>query len=51
MKWPRSPRHGPGRHEEAPLAYKDVDVVMEVAAAAGTCRPVARLRPLVVVKG
>ena len=37
--------------EEAPLAYKDVDVVMEVAAAAGTCRPVARLRPLVVVKG
>ena len=37
--------------EEASLAYKDVDVVMEVAAAAGTCRPVARLRPLVVVKG
>jgi len=37
--------------EEASLAYKDVDVVMEVAAMAGTCRPVARLRPLVVVKG
>jgi len=37
--------------EEASLAYKDVESVVRVAAGAGHVRPVARLRPLVVVKG
>jgi tRNA-splicing ligase RtcB len=37
--------------EEASPAYKDVDAVVRVAAAAGQLRPVARLRPLAVVKG
>ncbi len=35
--------------EEAPFAYKDIDVVM--AASADLVRPVSRLRPLGVVKG
>jgi len=37
--------------EEASAAYKDVEVVVEVAEAAGIVRRVARLRPLAVVKG
>jgi tRNA-splicing ligase RtcB len=37
--------------EEAPLAYKDVDRVVEVVHAAGIARKVARLKPLGVVKG
>jgi tRNA-splicing ligase RtcB len=37
--------------EEIPEAYKDVDEVVEVVAAAGLARKVARLRPLLVVKG
>ncbi len=37
--------------EEASLAYKDVEEVVAVSAGAGLIRPVARLRPLVVVKG
>ena len=37
--------------EEASLAYKNVDDVVSVAARAGLIIPVARLRPLVVVKG
>ena len=37
--------------EEAPLAYKDVTDVMRVADEAGLSRPVARLRPLGVIKG
>ena len=37
--------------EEASLAYKDVTHVVRVAEAAGQLRRVARLRPLVVVKG
>jgi len=37
--------------EEASVAYKDVEAVAQVAAGAGHVRPVARLRPLVVVKG
>lgn len=37
--------------EEAALAYKDVASVVEVAAGAGLIRPVARLRPLIVIKG
>ncbi|MDI1450561.1 RtcB family protein [Polyangium sp. 6x1] len=37
--------------EEAPVAYKDVDRVVDVVAAAGIARKVARLRPIGVVKG
>ena len=37
--------------EEAPYAYKDVDVVAEVCEKAGLAARVARLRPLGVVKG
>lgn len=41
----------PGLAEEAPQAYKDVDRVVETVSGAGIARKVARLRPLVVVKG
>jgi tRNA-splicing ligase RtcB len=37
--------------EEAPEAYKDVDVVVDVVERAGLSRKVARLRPLAVIKG
>ena len=37
--------------EEASIAYKDVDTVVEVSEGAGLIRRVARLRPLVVIKG
>jgi tRNA-splicing ligase RtcB len=37
--------------EEAPVAYKDVERVVEVVARAGLARKVARLRPLGVLKG
>jgi tRNA-splicing ligase RtcB len=37
--------------EEAPLAYKDVERVVEVVHRAGLARKVARLRPIGVVKG
>jgi tRNA-splicing ligase RtcB len=37
--------------EEAPYAYKDVDVVADVCEAAGLAAKVARLRPVGVVKG
>jgi tRNA-splicing ligase RtcB len=37
--------------EEASVAYKDVDEVASVAERAGHLRRVARLRPLLVVKG
>jgi tRNA-splicing ligase RtcB (3'-phosphate/5'-hydroxy nucleic acid ligase) len=37
--------------EEASLAYKDVERVVAVSVAAGLIRSVARLRPLVVIKG
>lgn len=40
-----------GLAEEAPVAYKDVDNVVEVVAGAGIARKVARLRPVAVVKG
>jgi tRNA-splicing ligase RtcB (3'-phosphate/5'-hydroxy nucleic acid ligase) len=40
-----------GLVEEAPVAYKDVDEVVEVAERAGLCRRIARLVPLGVVKG
>jgi tRNA-splicing ligase RtcB len=41
----------PGLAEEAPQAYKDVDVVVEAVAGAGIAKKVARLRPVAVVKG
>ena len=37
--------------EELPQAYKNVDEVIEVVAAAGLARKVARLRPVAVIKG
>ena len=40
-----------GLAEEAPLAYKDVDSVVDVVDGAGIARKVARLRPIGVVKG
>ena len=40
-----------GVAEEAPGAYKDVDTVVDAAAAAGLARKVARLRPMVCIKG
>lgn len=41
----------PGLAEEAPQAYKDVDMVVETVSQAGIARKVARLRPVAVVKG
>jgi tRNA-splicing ligase RtcB len=41
----------PGLAEEAPQAYKDVDAVVETVAGANIAKKVARLRPLVVIKG
>lgn len=40
-----------GLAEEAPLAYKDVDIVVDVVEAAGLARRVARVRPIAVIKG
>ncbi|MFH1644336.1 MAG: RtcB family protein [bacterium] len=41
----------PGLAEEAPLAYKDIDEVIEVVSAAKIAKKVARLRPCAVIKG
>ena len=40
-----------GIAEEAPGAYKDVDAVVEATERAGLARRVARLKPLICVKG
>ncbi|MBN1536030.1 MAG: RtcB family protein [Anaerolineales bacterium] len=40
-----------GLAEEAPEAYKDVDEVVDTVIGAGLARKVARLKPLIVVKG
>lgn len=40
-----------GVSEEAPIAYKDVNEVVEVVHRVGIARKVARLRPLAVIKG
>lgn len=40
-----------GLAEEAPIAYKDVDRVVEVVDGAGIAKKVARLVPLAVIKG
>ena len=37
--------------EEAPIAYKDVEQVVDVVVRAGIARRVARLRPMGVLKG
>ncbi|NIA13073.1 MAG: RNA-splicing ligase RtcB [Nitrospiraceae bacterium] len=37
--------------EEAPAAYKDIDAVADVVTRAGIGRPVARIRPIGVIKG
>ena len=37
--------------EEAPEAYKDVDEVISLTNRAGLARPVARMRPVSVIKG
>jgi len=40
-----------GLAEEAPVAYKDVDELVDVVHNAGIAKKVVRLRPLAVVKG
>jgi tRNA-splicing ligase RtcB len=40
-----------GVAEEAPGAYKDVDAVVNAADAAGLARKVAKLRPVICIKG
>jgi tRNA-splicing ligase RtcB len=40
-----------GVAEEAPGAYKDVDAVVDAAARAGLARKVARLEPMICIKG
>jgi tRNA-splicing ligase RtcB len=40
-----------GVAEEAPAAYKDVSVVVDAADAAGLSRKVAKLKPMVCIKG
>ena len=40
-----------GLAEKAPVAYKDVDVVVNVIARAGLARKVAKVVPLAVIKG
>jgi tRNA-splicing ligase RtcB len=40
-----------GVAEEAPAAYKDVGAVVDAADVAGLSRKVARLRPMVCIKG
>lgn len=39
-----------GLAEEAPLAYKDVDAVVDIIAKAGLAKKVARLKPMAVIK-
>jgi tRNA-splicing ligase RtcB len=40
-----------GLAEEAPIAYKDVDAVVNVVHSTGLAKKVAKLRPLAVIKG
>jgi tRNA-splicing ligase RtcB (3'-phosphate/5'-hydroxy nucleic acid ligase) len=40
-----------GVAEEAPGAYKDVNAVVDAAEAAGLARKVAKLRPVICIKG
>ena len=41
----------PGLAEEAPIAYKDVDRVVDVVDGAGIAKKVARIVPVAVIKG
>lgn len=41
----------PGLAEEAPLAYKDIENVVDIVQHAGLARKVARVKPLAVIKG
>ena len=41
----------PGLAEEAPQAYKDVDAVVQTVTGAGIANKVAKLKPVIVVKG
>lgn len=41
----------PGLAEEAPEAYKDVDLIVDIVDRAGIAKKVARLKPLAVIKG
>ncbi len=41
----------PGLAEEAPQAYKDVEQVVDVVHQAGIAKKVARLKPVIVIKG
>jgi tRNA-splicing ligase RtcB len=41
----------PGLAEEAPIAYKDVDRVVNVVHQAGIAKKVARITPVAVIKG
>ena len=43
--------HEQGLREEIPEAYKNIDAVVDVTVASGISSKVARLRPLVVIKG
>jgi tRNA-splicing ligase RtcB len=40
-----------GIAEEAPIAYKDVNMVVETVSDSGIARKVAKLRPVAVIKG
>jgi tRNA-splicing ligase RtcB len=40
-----------GVAEEAPLAYKDISAVVDIADKAGLARKVALLEPLICIKG
>ncbi|MBU0731675.1 RtcB family protein [Patescibacteria group bacterium] len=40
-----------GLAEEAPLAYKDIDNVVNIVTEAGLAKKVAKMKPLVVIKG
>ena len=40
-----------GLAEEAPIAYKDVELVVEVVARAGLAKKIARVKPMAVIKG
>jgi tRNA-splicing ligase RtcB len=40
-----------GIAEEAPMAYKDVNLVVETVCISGIAKKIAKLKPLAVVKG
>jgi tRNA-splicing ligase RtcB len=44
-------RSNKGLAEEAPIAYKEIDNVVNIVAAIGVAKKVARLKPIAVIKG